>query len=761
LTEAYEYNLRIYRYDLDEGYIERVSSNWTTDSLIRLELPTSQSNEYYRTYLYGYSPDDVWVGQLMVAYDNEDYGYSYNFIMEEPVSGWSVPLNFTVAGYESQTTFGMTEGATGGFDADSGDELVSPPPPTGVTSYYYYPDNPSGFVDYRKLSTSYHAIEYPAQWTLHAKTIGVSGEAVLTWVSSDISQIPGDYFVSLETPTGSVDMREATSYTWTAEADISYYFNVTLTSEVEFTLNLVAGWNMVSMPVLPDDQSAASVLSDVGFYQLVTWSGSGYVSATSFEEGQGYWLLVLQDVDVTITGQPVDSVVMTLPPGWSMIGGPNGVVAAAEVFPGFYQLVTWSGSGYVSASEFEPGVGYWALVLEETMIGIGAPAVETVTIGDISSTTSGLESVMALSEIALSDINEYMESNGHPYRFEADIQDAEGQAYIHLEKVQYLASEGVDLVVGGRWSSQAAASLEYINENDMLILSPSSTSPILAIEGDNLFRLAPTDVHQTPAIAEMLWSYGIEAIAVIQRADAWADGIYHLLETAYPDKGGVIGVRIRYEVDTTDFSSYLTVADEYVEEMIWDYGADRVGVVVLSFSEAVTIVTQAESYANLWAVKWFGSDGTALTSQMIYDAPEQADHLKIFSTYVSYPEDSELFQSVNDRYYTSVGYDLSFYSAAAYDAYWVYALSVLEAGSSDAMDVKAVLPDVASTYQGASGLCTLDAAGDRTGHDYDIWGYGLDDYGDGEHVKYGTYDGGTDTVTWDTDALGFTPPGPR
>ena len=70
----------------------------------------------------------------------------------------------------------------------------------------------------------------------------------------------------------------------------------------EFTLNVSAGWNMVSIPFLPQDPSAASVLSDVSFYQLVTWSGSGYVVATEFELGKGYWLLVLEDISVTITG---------------------------------------------------------------------------------------------------------------------------------------------------------------------------------------------------------------------------------------------------------------------------------------------------------------------------------------------------------------------------------------------------------------------------------------------------------------------------
>jgi len=314
-------------------------------------------------------------GEYVRLVDNHEY---FKYPESRALEEWNVSLSVDVGGYDSTTNFGMVDGATEGFDEDAGDELVSPAPPTGVTSYFYYPDNPTGYVDYRKLSTSNYAVEYPAQWTLYAKTIGVSGEAVLTWASWDISRIPRDYFVSLETPTGSVNMREVTSYTWTAEADTTYIFNVTLTNEVEHTMNLKAGWNMVSLPVMPEDVSAAAVLSEVGFYQLVTWSGTGYVSATSFEEGRGYWLLVLGDVNVTVIGTTVDDVTLTLSPGWSMIGGPNSLVQASEVFPGFYQLVMWTGTGYASASEFESGLGYWALVLEETQIQLPSTTTQII-----------------------------------------------------------------------------------------------------------------------------------------------------------------------------------------------------------------------------------------------------------------------------------------------------------------------------------------------------------------------------------------------
>jgi hypothetical protein len=57
---------------------------------------------------------------------------------------------------------------------------------------------------------------------------------------------------------------------------------------------------MISIPFLPEDPSAQSVMDGIDFFQLVTWSGKGYIASTEFELGKGYWLLVLEDTSITI-----------------------------------------------------------------------------------------------------------------------------------------------------------------------------------------------------------------------------------------------------------------------------------------------------------------------------------------------------------------------------------------------------------------------------------------------------------------------------
>jgi branched-chain amino acid transport system substrate-binding protein len=166
---------------------------------------------------------------------------------------------------------------------------------------------------------------------------------------------------------------------------------------------------------------------------------------------------------------------------------------------------------------------------------------KTIQIGYISSTTAGLETATPLvEEIMQVDYNEYLDKLGYDVEIEYLIDDATGQAAVHLEKVQGFKSMDVNVFLGGGWSSQAQAALSYVNDNDMLMWSWSSTSPLLAISEDNLFRMVPTDLVQAPAIAAMLKSQGIEAVILIYRGDAWADGIVTYFEPTFVDNGGVI-----------------------------------------------------------------------------------------------------------------------------------------------------------------------------------------------------------------------------
>ena len=411
-------------------------------------------------------------------------------------------------------------------------------------------------------------------------------------------------------------------------------------------------------------------------------------------------------------------------------------------------LVVGAGAGYFMAPKetvVEDGGDGGTVTVE-----VAPLAGKNIQLGYISSTTVGLETAVPLvQDIMEADYNAYLDKLGMDTTLEFLIDDATGQAAVHLEKVQGYKSMDINVFIGGGWSSQAQAALSYCNDNDMLMWSSSSTSPLLAIPDDNLYRMCPTDLIQAPAIAEMLWSAGIEAIVLIQRGDAWADGIYNYLEPAYTAKGGVILEKIRYAGEATEFANYLQTAEGIVEDAVAEYGEEHVGVEIISFSEFVVMMTQAQDFPTLYDLTWFGSDGTTLSQQACDDAPEQVVHLKVHSTYAA-PADSDKFNDLYERYFALVAQPFGYYSACSYDIGWVLIESIMNTQSLDATVLIPVQHTTAYNNFGASGWNQLNEDGDRYGSNYQIWSYKYD--GD-VVIPYvsGLYDGITGQVTWYVD----------
>jgi branched-chain amino acid transport system substrate-binding protein len=411
-------------------------------------------------------------------------------------------------------------------------------------------------------------------------------------------------------------------------------------------------------------------------------------------------------------------------------------------------LVVGAGAGYFMAPKetvVEDGGDGGTVTVE-----VAPLAGKNIQLGYISSTTTGLETAVPLVEDILTvDYNAYLDKLGMDTTVEFLIDDATGQAAVHLEKVQGYKSMDINVFIGGGWSSQAQAALSYCNDNDMLMWSSSSTSPLLAIADDNLYRMCPDDTIQAPAIAEMLWSAGIEAVILIQRGDAWADGIYNYLEPAYTAKGGVILEKIRYAGEATEFANYLQTAEDIAEDAVAEYGEEHVGVEIISFAEFVVMISQAQDFPTMYDLTWFGSDGTTLSQQACDDAPEQVEHLKIHSTYAA-PADSEKFNDLYDRYFALVAQPFGYYSACSYDIGWVLMESIMNTQSLDATVLIPVQHDTAFNNFGASGWNRLNDAGDRFGSNYQIWSYKYD--GD-VVIPYvsGLFDGITNQVTWYVD----------
>ncbi len=373
---------------------------------------------------------------------------------------------------------------------------------------------------------------------------------------------------------------------------------------------------------------------------------------------------------------------------------------------------------------------------------------KTVQLGIVTSQTINLEyTEPTVKEIIEKDINEYAALMNYDVDFSWLIDTADSQAAIHLEKVSSFKAMGINIFMGGYWSSHAGASLAYVNENNMLMISSSSTSPLYAIPNDRLLRTCPTDRVQGPAIAEMLETWGIDAVLILGRADAWGDGIYNILTKELAGKGIVELEQVRYAAEVMEFSTYLQTMDVILEDAIATYGAEHVAVQTMSFDEAVTYISQTNLFPNTRKVIWFGTETSGRSQRVLDDSMGLQVDLRVFSSLMT-PGKTWKFTSFEDRFKTLTGRVAGFYDASEYDAMWIQALSILEAGSYDASDVTPVYQVAASNFWGASGWVDLDENGDRKAQIFDIWGYTDDGF-----QAYGSYNGRDIEVTWFDDLL--------
>ena len=94
------------------------------------------------------------------------------------------------------------------------------------------------------------------------------------------------------------------------------------------------------------------------------------------------------------------------------------------------------------------------------------------------------------------------------------IEGTEIKPDVALAKVKKLVGNGIRIIIGPQTSSELKKIKEYVDNNDVLLISQSSTAPSLS-QKDNIFRLLQSDNNQGKQIAEKMWSDGIRVVVPI------------------------------------------------------------------------------------------------------------------------------------------------------------------------------------------------------------------------------------------------------
>lgn len=340
--------------------------------------------------------------------------------------------------------------------------------------------------------------------------------------------------------------------------------------------------------------------------------------------------------------------------------------------------------------------------------------------------TLGLTSQAAI-DIALEDINQYMDQTGSANRFVAEVYDTKLEVSLAQQYAMQVKDKGCQFLIGPQSSAEAAAVMDIANGNNMVAVSQGSTAGVLSIEGDNLFRFCPDDHIEGQAMAKTIYNNGIRALITVARDDAGNKGLQTSTGAAFTALSGTVDATTPYSSTTTDFTALLAEIKAAIQLHKTTHTTSQIAVYLASFDECVALFQQASADPELSSVRWYGGDGTALSTALTANstAADFAIATRYFAPAVGLPaQAASKWQPLSDKIKARTGITPDAFALAAYDALWVIALSynAFPYTAPDFAKLRAEFVAQAGKYYGATGATMLNAAGDRAVGAYDYWG---------------------------------------
>ena len=296
-----------------------------------------------------------------------------------------------------------------------------------------------------------------------------------------------------------------------------------------------------------------------------------------------------------------------------------------------------------------------------------------------------------------------VEVGGETYRVELVYADNGSDAAKAPTAAAELVSKDVALVLGSYGSGVSIAGGPTFEEAGLAAIGVTCTNPGVTAGNDYYFRICFLDPFQGTVLANFAQEKfsAKKAYLLGELGNDYDQGLLTFFEQAFD--GDV--VKDSFPKDTADFSTYLNKAQAEGCDVIF---------CPVSIAYSTQIVKLAASMGLETPI--LGSD--TLDSNMVLEAAQNSKVRLFVSTFYqeggapAFDEGIKAYINGDSTALTNNGGNdtIAAVTAMGYDAYYTALEALKAAGSVEAADVKAALPNV--TYTGVSGAITFDATGD-------------------------------------------------
>ena len=144
---------------------------------------------------------------------------------------------------------------------------------------------------------------------------------------------------------------------------------------IELTFKLKKGWNLISIPLILENNNVSIFLNNPNILSVYAWNpiNKMYFKPNSINSSDGYWILALNDVNITLSGKPVLEQELNLIKGWNLIGSLiintniQCINMSENILPPYYYWLPEI-KQYRSTTILSPLRGYWVLALNNVAI---------------------------------------------------------------------------------------------------------------------------------------------------------------------------------------------------------------------------------------------------------------------------------------------------------------------------------------------------------------------------------------------------------
>lgn len=263
-----------------------------------------------------------------------------------------------------------------------------------------------------------------------------------------------------------------------------------------------------------------------------------------------------------------------------------------------------------------------------------------------------------------------------------------------------ISTSHVPLIIGGVTSNIALAVIPVCQQKQVVLLSPSASSPKLSGISQYFFRNYPSDSLEGRVMADYtVRKMNVKKVAILFLDKEYGQGLTNVFKQEFTSLGGIVSYEQGYREGATDFSAYVKEIKFAAPDAVYLPGY---------YTEVAYILRELKKQDVHARVISSGAMGSPRILEM---AEEEAEGVVFpqapYDTNNTNPVVQKFISNYKAKFYT----EPDVYSAYAYDALKIVASAIEKCGDKYPQELRTRVAGITG-FHGVTGEVGFDSKGD-------------------------------------------------